>query len=371
MKELVIFCESYSLIRNCLYLATLNYRKRPINIVIPGNSELFKFFGENNEKFFSSSVNIIYFEAFEGRRTTGNTIAQMVNRTPEIIREKRYLREVYSNYLAHLKGAEIYFFVRQIAQVSYYFLEKLSKGNRLVYMESEAHVLTADEHPPASLMDLVSLMILKLVYGRELSLIRLGGYPRGAPYIADSFIDRKVDKVIDVEEGNRMMKDFDLSQFKIFDTSIYSIIYFDDSLIASGLIEDRNVFKRELAGIFEIVSKYFPEKEIARKYHPRYPKEDKTVIEVGDVLPDFIPAELLYNENVVVYLSVASNSIINVEGGAAVSLIDLVTLNSADIADGLRESLIQRSSSEILFPQTLDEFEGILVDLKGQREMKR
>jgi len=62
------------------------------------------------------------------------------------------------------------------------------------------------------------------------------------------------------------------------------------------------------------LSKYFPENEIARKYHPHSPG-DKTMIKTGDVLPDFIPAEFLYNDNVKIYLSLFSGSIANVENG--------------------------------------------------------
>ena len=113
------------------------------------------------------------------------------------------------------------------------------------------------------------------------------------------------------------------------------------------------------------MSKYFPEEEIARKYHPYLPT-DKEMIKIGDVLPDFIPAELLYNENVKMYLGACSNCITNVGKGLAVSLIDLISFKNDKIREHLKEALIQRSRSEILFPQSLEEFERILINMKGR-----
>jgi len=129
---------------------------------------------------------------------------------------------------------------------------------------------------------------------------------------------------------------------------------------------DKSKFGKELGRIFDILSKYFPEKEIARKYHPGY-SSDKTMIKIGDVLPDFIPAELLYDDGVKMYLSVFSFSIANVEKGLAVSIADLISFKSDELKNRLKERLIQRSKSKIVFPESLDEFERILIDLKEQR----
>ena len=365
MKELVIFCESYPSIHNCLYVTTHNHHKRSITIVIPGNRDLFKFFNVINERLFNNAINIIYFEPYKGRRTEGRKINQIVYRIPEIIKEKRYLKGVFDNHLAQLEGADVFFFARDLAQVTFYFLEKLRKRNRLVYMYGGDHVIKVDEYTPNSIVDLISLVILKLVYGRDIVIIKLPGYPRGAPYIPDRFINKKVDKVIGREERNEMLRDFDLDQFKIFDAGNYGVIYFDDSLSEIGYIADKDTFGRKLAEIFNILSKYFPEKEIARKYHPHYPG-DKATIKIGDVLPDFIPAELLYNKNVKMYLGACSNCITNVGKGLAVSLIDLISFKNDKIREHLKEALIQRSRSEILFPQSLEEFERILINMKGR-----
>lgn len=364
MSKVVIFCESYPQIKNALYVATHNCHDNSITLVIPGNHDLLNFFQVINEKVFHNTINLIYLELYHARRVTAKGIKKVFHVLPDIIKERRYLKGIFDKYFAELKGAEIFFSGRYWNPYTFYLLKKLLKTNKLVYIPDPAHdVLPIDKFTPTNIVDLVSLIILKLIYGWDITMGKL--LHTRFPCMPDKFINKKVEKVIDREERNEMMKDFDLSQFKIFDVGNYSVIYFDDGLIASGYVTDKNTFRRELTNIFNILGKYFPEKKIALKYHPRH-NSDKSMIEIGDVLPDFIPAEFLYNDNIKMYISFFSLSIANVEKGLAVSIADLISFKSEESRNQLKEILIQRSRSEILFPQSLDEFERILIDLKGQ-----
>lgn len=364
VSKVVIFCESYPQIKNALYVATHNCHDNSITLVIPGNHDLLKFFQVINERVFRNAINIIYFQPYQARRVTAKGIKKVFHVLPDIIKERRYLKGIYNKYFAELKGAEIFFSDRYWNPYTFYLLKKLSKTIRLVYIPDPAHdVLPIDKFAPTNIVDLVSLIILKLIYGWDMTMGKLLNMK--LPYMSDKFFNREVDKVIDREERDEMMKNFDLSQFKIFDVGNYSVIYFDDGLIASGYVTDKNTFRRELTNIFNILGKYFPEKKIALKYHPRH-NSDKSMIEIGDVLPDFIPAEFLYNNNIKMYISFFSLSIANVEKGLAVSIADLISFKSDESRNQLKEILIQRSRSEILFPQSLDEFERILIDLKGR-----
>ena len=216
---------------------------------------------------------------------------------------------------------------------------------------------------PTNIIDLAYFIIRKLTYGFDIAMAKRP-YKEGVPYIPDRFIEKRVDRVIDWEEKNEMMKDFDLSQFKIFDASNYSVIYFDSPLVGVGYVTDGDTYRRELTEIFNVLCKYFSEKEIARKYHPNFPS-DKTMIRLGDVLPDFIPAELLYNENIKLYLGFSSYSVAHVGKGVVVSMIDLISLKNDETRNRLKGAVTQESRSEILFPKSLDEFERILISIKG------
>lgn len=363
-NNIVIFFESYGQIEQDFHVATRNNPGCPITIVIPGNQDLFKFFQVINERVFHDTINLIYLEPYQTRRAKAKGINKIFHLFPDIIRERRYLKEIFDKYFAELEGSEVFFRGRGYCEYRFYLLKKLSKRNRLVCINYGPPYM--GKYTPASIVDLATLIILKLIYGRD---IAMGKFPsefpitKGFAYIPDKFMEKEVDSGIDWEKRNEMLKDFDSSQFRVFDVGNYSVIYFDENLTGRGYLNiDKDTYSRELTRIFDVLSKYFPEKEIARKYHPGYPS-DKTIINIGDVLPDFIPAELLYNDNVKMYLTVTSYSIVNVEKGLAVSLTDLITFKDDKTKNQLKEILVQRAKSKILFPKSLDEFERILVSI--------
>ena len=366
MSEVVIFCESYTQINNALYLATQNRHDNPITIVISGNHDLLKFFQAINERLFHGKMDIVYFETYQAGRIKGSQIKRALHVLPDIIKERRYLKGLYNKHFAKMRGAQVFFSSRYWGPYTFYLLKKLLKTNKLVYVPDPSYdvLLPIDKFTPTNIADLAGLAIAKLIFGHDIIMGKLP-YVKGFSGMPDKFINEKVERVIDRQEQNEMTKDFDLNRFNIFDVGNYSVIYFDENPIRCGYPISENTFKRELAEIFGILSKYFPENEIARKYHPHSPG-DKAMIKTGDVLPDFIPAEFLYNDNVKVYLCIFSGSIANVENGLVVSIADLISLKNAKHKAELKEMLIRRSRSEILFPKSLDEFERILINLKKQ-----
>ena len=364
MKQVVIFCESYPQVKYTLCIARHNYRDCSITVVIPHKYDLFKFFKLANEKLFHNTINVVYFELYRRRiATKASRIKKILYILPDIVNERRRLKEIYNEYFAGLRGAEVFFFSRHFVSYSFYILKRLSGANRLVFMPDEAwDILLVDKYTPTSIVDLAILVMMKLTFGWDITRSKLNCDGRGISSISDAFINKKVDKVISREEENGVMKSFDWRKFKVFDTSNYSVIYFDSPSVAG--ITDYDIHKRELTEIFTILGKYFPEKEIARKYHPDYPC-DKAMLEIGDILPDFIPAELLYNDKVKMYLGINSCSITNVEKGLVVSIMYLITGRNDEARQQSKERLIQMSRSEILFPKSLDEFERIVAGAKG------
>ena len=360
MSETIIVCESYGTIERTLYLAAHNC---PVTIVIPRNHDLFRFFQAINERVFHNTVNLVYLAPVHPQRATARGIKKVFHVLVGIIKERRYLKEIFDKYFAELEGCEIFFSSRSFSGYLFYLLKKLAKRNKLVHINtSTPHFNPMSQYTPTSIVDLVSLIIGKLTYGHDITLGKLS-HTKGFLYMPDRFLEKEVDRVIERAEMGEMMKGFDLSQFRVFDVGNYSVIYFDQPLVEAGYVTDSDSYSRKLTEIFDILSKYFPEKEIARKYRPNSPG-DKTVIRIGDVLPDFIPAEFLYNENVKMYLVVSSTSIAKLEKGLAVSVMDFISYKSDEVREHFKKVLIQLSCSEILFPKSLGEFEKILIDLK-------
>jgi len=361
MTKVVIFCQSYTQIKATLYLMKHYCHRHSVTLVILGHQNLFKYFETVNKKLSYNQISIIYIARYQKHiARTNNIINNLSYLLPDLIGERRHLRDTYTRYFAELSGAQIHFFSQYFADYIYYLLKRLSKSNRLVHIpDPAADLLLKDSAVPTNIIDLARLAIMKLVFGWDLVMSKhLGNW---FPYIPDKFFQKKAIEVIRRDKRDEMLREIDLSKFQVFNVNDYDVIYFCQNALM--IRQSRETFKRELAEIFRIICKYFPENKIAVKYHPRG-NSDKTIINAGDVLEDFIPAECLYSENVKMYLTPYSTSIANVERGLAVSLIDLISVKNEKVRQNAKERLLEISNTEILFPKSLDEFEMIVANLK-------
>lgn len=361
MSKTVVFCANYGVINSTLYLTTHN---RPITIIIPGNHDLFKFFQVINERVFHNTLELIYLELDYPGRVTAKGIKKVFHVFSNIIRERRYLKDFFDKYFAEWEGHDVFFASRFWCGYLLYLLKKLRKRNRLVFISTYPPYRTpARTHVPTNIVDLAKLIIAKLTYGRDLVMVKFP-FENGIIYIPDKFIEKDVTRVIDWEERNEMLKGLDLNRFKVFDVGDYDVIYFSHGFLPDS-VADPDMLKKELTAVFNILSKHFPANKIARKHHPGH-NDDEPLVEIGDTLEAFIPAEFLYKDNVKAYLSLWSVSIAHVEKGLPISLMYLVSFQNNNTREQIREMLIQQQRSEILFPKSLDEFEKILIDLKEQ-----
>lgn len=115
MSKIIILCTSYEIFQNTLCLATLNYPAHSITIVVSGKHNLFKFFQVINERVFHNSINLIFLEPYivtiRERRAKSSRISRILNLFPDIIKERRYLKEIYNKYFAEMEGREELFLV--------------------------------------------------------------------------------------------------------------------------------------------------------------------------------------------------------------------------------------------------------------------
>jgi hypothetical protein len=363
MPQAVIFCESYGQITYTLQLINKNYSERSVTVVIPGFQDLFKFFQIINEKVFKQAITVIYVEPYVPVRAKVRGIAKLFHLLPDIIKERRGLKDIFTRTFSEFTDAEVFFFSQGFSGLKIFLLQKLSKRNRLIFFNLFPGPSGMRQYVPMNITSLVNLLIWKLIYGKDITIGRLPYY-KGFIFTSDRFMKKEVYRYIDSSEIDEMMKDFDFSIYKVFDTGDYEAIYFDEDLVENGYVLNSSIFRQEIAKAFDLLVKYFPKEKIAYKYHPGY-TGDANIIKVGNMLPSFIPAELLYNEKTRLYLGLCTKSLASVEKGLAVSIMDMVTFKSAGIKNLLKEQLVQMSKSKILFPKSHDEFERILIDLKG------
>ncbi len=363
-KDIVIICTAYPQIKNALYVALDNYQQQPTSLLVHGYTDLFKFFTVINEKVFLNAVNIMFIDSYHGKKTkSGSKVARAFGVLRNFFEEKRFLKESYKKHLAKFRDAEVYFFNRNFVSSEFYLLRKLATANKLIYMPAPLYQhLDFQNTTPKNLKELVYLLRWKLAYGWSVYLNRerTGTI---APSIPDSFMRQHVQKIMESEESYKAIEGLDMRRFRVFDTGNFSVMYFHDNLIRGGYITDIGAFNKLLADVFDIIKKHVPENKVARKLHPS-PHEGEIIPTYGKLLPDYIPAEFLYNDNVKIYLGLSSMALANVERGNAVSLIDMVKFRDDTTGENLKKVLLQASKSKILFPKSLKEFEEILVGLK-------
>jgi len=360
-KRTVIVCESYPSIAYTLYRLEEEEEdgEVPVTIFFPTLKDLFALFQVINERIFNNRINLIFFPQYSQKWASIKGIKRLIYILPDIIRERRYLSSFYNTNFGDLKDADVLFSSPGYSGAKIYILQRLSIENSLVYIDPGPVYM--GEYTPRSLSDLALLITYKLIYGKA---TKIGQFPpddpwsKGFPLLPDKFMKNSVNSTVDWSNRDRIMMDFPWEKYRVFNTGKYKVIYFHQDLVNRD-VPDRDTFVKELTDIFNIVLRYYPEKKIARKYHPAH-ELNKDVIKVGEELPVYIPAEMLYNEKVDLYLGISSNSIIGVRNGRAVSLINLISFKSNELKEQQKEWMIKASRSEILFPSSLEELGEIV-----------
>lgn len=354
----LIFCESYGQIETILCLAERNPRET--SLIFTANRDLYKFFQIVNKGRFNSLLNLIYIEPFMPRRAALAGLRKARYIIPDLKNERRYLENIGNNYFSGFAQNEVYFFSRGFNGYLYAFLRMLSIKNRLIYVSHAPPNTPPMKHGfPRNLSEVAKMIINKSVFGWGITLGQLPTTSERFPFIPDSFMKTRVGKVLNWSDRVSMLKDFSYESFFIKMPGNYSVLYLDDGLAESDFFET-DIFQKQLKNIFTILTKHFPANRIARKYHPNYPGK-KTLIDVGDVLPDYIPAEMFYTDNIKIYLSMFSTSLGNVKKGLAISFLELVPFKNEAIKAHARKTLQSISHSQIQFPQTLDELQKLVA----------
>jgi hypothetical protein len=356
MSKLIILCESYLQIKYILRLLQLHPDDEK-NLIILGFPDLFQFFKLLNEKCFLNSLNVVYLEKFESNRAKIHGINKLMHILPDIFRERHYLKNIYTGYFSGNNNAGIYFFTQGFSGLKMYLLNKLKNKNKLIFIPPEPPFLSQTR--PENLTELISLLIQKSIYGNFVALGKLTYY-RGFLYLPDKFMEKYV-QIISNEDKLEMMKDFNLKDYRIFDEADrYSAVYYDDGLIDVGFVAEDS-FKKEIKEVFDILLKHIPEKEVAVKYHPGFSGAPLPV--PGTILPQYIPAELLRNENIQITLGVLSWAVANVEKGLTVSLADIISFKDDKVKRQMKDAFIKAGKTKVLFPQSLQNLDQIFEDI--------
>lgn len=362
MKDLVIFCDNYLHAMRALHLASVK-QYDTVTLLVTQYESLFKFFNAVNEKVFSGRLKVVFPSRYVSRVTPATRLKKVWLLARDGIERRRYLNNIYKTYFAGRRGDDIVFGPGYLG-AELFLLLKTHKELRWSYYATKIPGGII-QFKPRGIIDWLTILNVKLIYGWPISMMQLAGLPdlKWEIYLPESTLKRKTANYIAPDEAEAMMNDFDMDRFRVFNEKEHSLIYFHDDIIEapySGI--DEQQANRELEQIFEVIKRHIPEQALATKLTPASAPKPRP--QIGELLPSFVPAELLYNDKTAMYLSIFSAAMANVEKGMAVSMADLITFKDNATKDALKQSLLQRARSKILFPSSLEELEQIIITLK-------
>ena len=328
--------------------------------MIVGNKQLFTLFSQINSTHFGNMINLQFVPVH-----TPN-LKLTLNGLTKIQKFKKRNKQLYNGMKNTYKDFDIVFFSKEFTSLGFYILDKLRPDNRLIHVpDPGCDVYQMSDRKPSSLKELVKLMFMMFLYNRHLRLGSAGRKLRSGFYkISDPYIEKNIDLKVAIDERKQLQQNFEIDKFTVAENKSYKIVYFDKDLVRDKLCEEAT-YARELNDVFSIVSYYCESNELAKKYKPnRTSKWNREQISYGDIVPDYIPAEMLYNKDVKVYIGSTSMAIANIPYGNIISIVFLFTFIQPELRDrSVANQELRKLGGTIHYPKTLSEFETILKKL--------
>lgn len=359
-KPIFILAQSYPHVKSVLYLIDSHRDNNvEIHLLIFQNKYLFEFFNHMNKEHFNDDINIEFIPKY----SVGN---DEIYFKYNLLAEKKFLRKQFNKYCHQTRNHLIYFFSKSFTDYGYYFLKNLYKNNDVIHIQDPGcDVYDIRDGKPNNIKSMLQLIYAKLLLGRHIVLGDTGRKRYKIFFtISEKFYNNIIDQKVLKEERDELQKNFSLSKYSIKKYSRLQAIYFDKDVVKDKLCDDFT-YQKELEGIFNVVLEFIPSDSIGRKYKPNRTSDyNKKRIDVGEIIPDYIPAELIYNDNIEVYLGMTSIALANIERGNVISLVYLISfLNPENREGSVYNQEKRKKGNKIHYPRTLDELRSCLDKL--------
>ena len=354
---MLILAQSYPHVKNVLYLIDRYINDATeIKLLVFQNRYLFDFFNEINNDHFNSQLNINFIPKYKD--VTKYTFLKF-----SLLPEKLFLYNIYNKYLKNDTSKTVYFFSKSFTDYGYYFLKNLHRNNKIIHIQDPGcDVYSITDGKPDDFKSLFKLIYAKLLLGRH---IVYGDTGRKRFHniftISDKYYNKIVKKTILQEERDDLQKYFSLAKYGISKYRNLKVIYFDKDVVKDGLCDDE-IFQREIKEIFDVITVFVPSNLIGKKYKPnRTTDYNKDRLKIGNVIPDHIPAELLYNENIAIYFGMTSIALANIEKGNVISLAYLITFFDPQMRErSVQNQEKRKKGKKIYYPKSLNELRTLL-----------
>ena len=356
-NKLLIVCQSYPNVKNSLYFLDKCASSVEKHIIVVGNQLLYRLFSEVNSAYFDGSINLQFFSVPEPNIKL--TPSWLIN----IVMYKRRNRQISMQLAEIYKDFDIVFFSKEFTSLGFYFINKLRRTNRLIHVpDPGCDVYEMSDRKPANFKECIKLLYVKSLYNRHLQLGSAGRKIRGSFYkISDPYMAKYVDVTVPVDQRDQAQTGFEISKYTVAANKAYSIVYFDKDFVRDSLCVEE-VYQNELDKIFSIISNHVESSTLAKKYKPnRTSDRNRDRIQYGNMIPDHIPAEMLYRNDVKIYIGSTSIALANIPRGNVISIAYLLTFIQPEWRErSIANQELRKVGNTIYYPRTLNEFESLL-----------
>jgi hypothetical protein len=260
----------------------------------------------------------------------------------------------YNKLFKDIKDAEIYFFNESCAVVSYSYIKKLSKNNKVFQYPSIPDKIKY-EVDSKSLTSYFMRWIAKWMLGVETFIIRNKDFPYW-------MLDEKFYENMQVIEGykadkkvlKKYMKNFEMIKDKTI------LISIEDSINA-GTIPEKE-FLEKADNLMDVLDDVAPNK-YAIKPHPRLNKLYGKMAECDDVIPSYIPFELILNHDWKAVIGIDSSALVSsakITNAKVISLIDAVSFKDEKIKKMFHDWLAKETNNSVMFPENVGDLKELL-----------
>ena len=356
-KNMVVFVQSYPNLINTLYLINNSFLYENTTVCVIKNINLYKFL-DSRKSFFKNEINILFIEDDDvSFKSIYHFFSSFIKLKIKIKRSLNKLQFI---------NCDIFFFSRAFTTLGFYLIKNLKKYNQLVHFpDPGCDVYKLSDSKPNGLKQAILILVYKLLYGKEL-VFGNAGRKLNTNYffkISDNYFYKNVNLPLTIEDRKNLQTDFTLDSFIDINQKQFSVVYFDKDMLRDNLC-DKTLYKNELTTIFKTLKKYINSYDLAKKYKPgRTTDLNKLNIDFGVLIDDFVPAELLINSKVKVYLGMTSIAMANIKSGNIISLVNLVTYLDPLKKQRSVDNLEKRKNTSIYYPKTIIEFENLLVNI--------
>lgn len=272
-----------------------------------------------------------------------------------IIRSKFEYRKLFSD----IKNSNIYFTNKGCALVTFSYIKKLSKNNKVFFFESEAERDGLDLKIEKSFRATIMRWIAKWLMGVDTVIRNRSNVPLWS-------LDKKYFENIErikIPPGNKEIIKKYASNLDILKGKKILIAYNDS--ISCDFVEEKEFTKR-LDELFEILNEKAPGQYII-KPHPRLNKLYGKMANTKEIVPAYIPLQLVLGHDWEYAIGFDSESLIstvNFTDSEVFSLIDAVEYKDKNLKKMFRDNLEKKSNNKI---KILNKIEDLKDAIKLER----